>query len=65
MKRDDLKKLSNEALDRLLDEADWCDRDLLKEHDERLFDGRIKTYPIKDLEEHFRLRRERRQKKAS
>ena len=60
MKKEDLKKLSNQELDKLLNEAEWCDRDLLREHDERLFDERIQLgEPIDDLEEHFRKRRER------
>ena len=60
MKKEDLKKLSNEELDKLLNEAEWCDRDLLREHDERLLDGRIQLgKTIDDLEEHFRKRRER------
>ncbi len=67
MKKEDLKKLSNEELDKLLNEVEWCDRDILREHDERLFDGRIKLgEPIEDLEEHFRQRRERlREKEAN
>ena len=65
MKKEDLKNLSNQELDKLLNEADWCDKDLLREHDDRLFDGRIELgEPIEDLEEYFRKRREQR-KKAS
>ena len=59
MKKEDLKKLSNEELDKLLNEAEWCDKDLLREHDERLSDGRIELKEIDDLEEYFRKRRER------
>lgn len=55
------KELTNEELDKLLDEADWCDRELLKEHDERLRDGRIKTIRTfktkKELEDYFAKRR--------
>lgn len=66
MKKEDLKKLSNEELDKLLNEVEWCDRDLLREHDERLFDGRIKLgESIEDLEEHFRKRRERLKEKEA
>ena len=66
MKKEDLKELSNKELDKLLNEAEWCDRDLLKEHDERLFDGRIQLgEPIEDLEEHFRKRRERLKEKET
>lgn len=65
MNKKDLRKLTNQQLDKLLDEADWCDRDLLREHDERLFDGRIKTSAIlrtkEEIEEFFRKRRKERQ----
>ncbi len=63
-----LKKLTNEELDKLLNEADWCDRDLLREYDERSHDGRIKWGdPMRpeDLEEHFRKRRERLKEKET
>ena len=66
MKKEDLKNLTNEELDKLLNEAEWCDRDLLREHDERLFDGRIQLgEPIEDLEEHFKKRRERLREKEA
>ena len=65
-KKDDLKRLSNEDLENLLDEADWCDKVLLDEHDDRLFDGRIKLgEPIEDMEEFFKKRRELKQKRKA
>ena len=64
--KDDLKRLSNKELDDLLDKADWCDKTLLDEHDDRLFDGRIKfSEPIEDLEEFFKKRRELKQRKKA
>ena len=68
MKKEDLKKLTNEELDKLLEEAEWCDRDLLREHDERRHDGRIKlkSIPMDNLEEYIHEKySKRRQKKAS
>ena len=63
MNKEELKNLTNEELDKLLNEVDWCDRDLLREYDERKHDGRIKfsgeLLEPEDLEEHFRKRRER------
>lgn len=66
------QNLTNVQLDKLLDECDWCDRELLKEHDARLKDGRIKTirtfHTKEELEEYFqkrRLEKERQKKKAS
>ena len=50
MDKNELKKLSNEA--------EWCDKDLLREYDEHKHDGRIKFKPIEDLEEYFRKRRD-------
>ena len=64
MKKEELKNLTNDELDMLLDEGDWCDKDLLREHDERTHDGRIQLIPIDDLKKHFQKRREQR-KKAS
>ncbi len=63
MNKEELQKLTNEELYKKLAEVDYLDRDLLREHDERTHDGRIKLKIIYDLEEHFRKRRER--KKAS
>lgn len=56
MENKDLKKLSNSELDRLLNECDWCNKTLLKEHDERCQDGRIpfKEIPLDKLEEHIK-----------
>ena len=68
MKKEDLKKLTNEELDKLLEEAEWCDRDLLREHDERCHDGRIqfKSVPMDKLEEYIHEKySKRREKKAS
>ena len=63
------QELSNQELDRLLNEADWCDKDLLKEHDSRLQDGRIRTErsfkTSTELEEYFKQRHILRAKKAS
>lgn len=64
-----LQNISNDELDRLLDEADYCDGELLQEHDERFRDGRIKLagpMNIQEFEEFFKKRcEERRRKKAS
>lgn len=66
MKKEDLKKLTNKELDKLLNEAEWCDRELLREHDERIHDGRIKFGPpIENLEEFFKKRREEKEKKKA
>ncbi len=65
MEKKDLVKLTKQELLEKLEEADWCDRELLKEYDERCHDGRIQFKVIDDLEEHFRKRREQKQKKAS
>ena len=63
MDKNELKKLSNDELEKLLNKAEWCDKELLREYDERKHDGRIKFKLIEDLEEHFRKRRE--EKRAS
>ena len=68
MDKEDLKKLTNDELDKLLDEAEWCDRELLREYDERKHDGRIKftLIPMDNLEEYIRNKyAEKRKKKAS
>ena len=68
MNKEELKNLTNEELNKLLNEADWCDRDLLREYDERSHDGRIKwgePIQLEDLEEHFRKRRERLKEKET
>ena len=57
MKKEDLKELTNEELDNLLNEFDWCDRELLREHDERISDGRIPkgdSIPPDKLEEYMK-----------
>lgn len=64
-KKDKLKNLTNDELEKLLDEADWYDRELVKEYDKRKRDGRIKFIPIGNIEEHFRKRRESKNQKAS
>ena len=63
MDKNELKKLTNDELEKLLNEAEWCDKELLREYDERKHDGRIKFKPIEDLEKHFKKRRE--EKRAS
>ncbi len=69
MNKEELKNLTNEELNKLLNEADWCDRDLLREYDERKYDGRIQfsgeLLKPEDLEEHFRKRRERLKEKEA
>lgn len=70
MKKEDLIKLSNEELFKSLSEAEWLDRDLLKEYDERSHDGRIprgEPIPLDKLEEyiHERYSKKRQEKKAS
>lgn len=67
MDKQDLKKLTNDELDKLLNETDWCDRDLLREYDERKHDGRIqfKPIPMDDIEGYIsRKYEEKRKKKA-
>ena len=69
MNKEELKNLTNEELDKLLNKVDWCDRDLLREYDERKHDGRIQFsgefLEPEDLEEHFRKRRERLKEKEA
>ena len=69
MEKEELKKLSNDELFKLLDKVDYCDRELLREYDERSHDGRIKhgePIPQDKIEEFIRNRyQEKRQKKAS
>ena len=42
-KRGKVRNLTNEALIRLLKEINWCDKDLVREYDERRKDGRIQV----------------------
>lgn len=68
MNKEDLKKITNEELEKLLNEADWCDRELLREYDERSHDGRIEftLIPMDNIEEYIRNKyAERRKKKAN
>ena len=65
MKKEDLKKLTNQELNKLLNKAEWLDKDLLREHDERIENGKIQLKPIDNLEEHFKKRREEREKKKA
>ena len=69
MKKSELKKLTNKELLKKLNEVDWCDRNLLREYDERKHDGRIERgepIPLDKLEEYIRRKYvERRKKKAS
>lgn len=67
MKKEDLIKLSREELLKKLEEAEWCDRELLREYDERKHDGRIqfKPIPMDDIEGYIhRKYAEKRKKKA-
>lgn len=41
-KKTKLRNLTNEELNKLLNETNWYDNDLLREHEERIKDGRIK-----------------------
>ena len=70
MKKEELKQMSNEELFKLLREAEWLDRDLLREYDERTHDGRIpsrgETIPQNKIQEYLHNKyAERRKKKAS
>lgn len=68
MKKKDLINLSKKELLEKLEEAEWCDRELLREYDERCHDGRIqfKSIPMDRLEEYIHEKySKRRQKKAS
>lgn len=69
MDKEKMKNLTNEELEKLLSEADYCDRDLLREYDERNRDGRIKwgdPIPLDKLEEFIKNRySEKRKEKAS
>ena len=70
MKNEDLVKLTNEELFKLLNEVEWLDRELLREYDERSHDGRIprgEPIPLDKLEEyiHERYSKRREQRKAS
>lgn len=66
MNKKQLKKLSNSELETLLNKAEWCDKALLKEYDERRHDGRIIFKSIGNIKEYFRKRRqENKHKKAS
>ena len=70
MKKDELIKLSNEKLLKILGEVNWCDKDLVNEYDERYLDGRIKfgdpISPDKIQERiHEIYSEKRRRKKAS
>ena len=52
-KKNKLRNLTNEELEKMLKDSQWQDKDLLREYDERCHDGRIKLN--KDSKEHFRL----------
>ena len=69
MKKKDLINLTKEELLKKLEAAEWCDKELLREYDERCHDGRIKfkSIPLDKLEEyiHERYSKKRQQKKAS
>ena len=53
-KKGKLRNLTNEELEILLKKYEWCDRDLLREYDERHQKGKVKFKPG-TIEEHFRL----------
>lgn len=65
----ELKKISNEELDKELAEHEWLHRDLWREYDERCRDGRIKLGPgmtPEEFEIYFKKKcDEKRRKKAS
>ena len=65
MKKEVLVNLTKEELLKKLNKAEWCDRELLKEYDERCHDGRIQFEVIDNLEEHFRKRREKLKEKEA
>ena len=68
MKKKDLINLTKEELLEKLEEAEWCDKELLREYDERCHDGRIKFKPIPmdNLENYIHEKySKRREKKAS
>ena len=55
MNKQELKELTNEKLLNLLSEAEWLDKDLLQEYDERRRNQRIEFKPItKDIEEYIK-----------
>ena len=51
-----VNKLSNDELELLLEKSEWCDRELLKEYDNRRHNGRIKftPVPLDNLQKHLR-----------
>ena len=67
--KDELKKMSNEELEKELSEHEWLHRDLLHEYDERFHAGRIpRGKPIEpdQIEEYIRNKyAEKRREKAS
>ena len=69
MNKKELISLSEKELVGKLNESDWCDKELLKEYNERRKDGRIKfevTLWPEELPGYFRKRREyKARKKAS
>ena len=68
-KKEELTKLTEEQLLQRLEQVEWCDRDLLREYDERRHDGRIppgEPIPLDKLEEYIHEKySKRRQKRAS
>ncbi len=42
-KKNKLRNLTNQELEKMLKDSQWQDRDLLREYDERCHDGRIKS----------------------
>ena len=69
MNREEIKKLSNKYLEQLLCSLNYCDKELLREYDERYHDGRIKfgdPIPQDKIVEFIRNKyAEKRRKKAS
>lgn len=68
-KKTKLRNLTNKELEKLLVQVNYCDRDLLREYDERCHNGRIQfgePIPLDKLEEYIHNKySKRRQKKAS
>ena len=68
-KKTKLRDLTNKELEKLLVQVDYCDKNLLREYDERCHDGRMQwgePIPLDKLEEYIHERYlKRRHKKAS
>lgn len=53
-KKGQLRNLTNEELEILLKRSEWCDKDLLREYEERYQSGRVK-FKAGSIEEHMKL----------